>query len=168
VVTRCRYGMVSGCYSESPCSDGIFRDRGLSLRLWPHNMFTTMRGQINCVRTFVRIFVFLINELDRPYRWRRDHTDKHKRKDFDMTRNVIALATAAALTLGAAAPSFAMENEHNMLVGAVYNQLSQLGIDTNGIGDLTLSQIAELKTVLSGDSMSESQKKTAAMKVIDR
>jgi len=85
-----------------------------------------------------------------------------------MTRNVIALATAAALTLGAAAPSFAMENEHNMLVGAVYNQLSQLGIDTNGIGDLTLSQIAELKTVLSGDSMSESQKKTAAMKVIDR
>ncbi len=85
-----------------------------------------------------------------------------------MTRNILALATAATLALGAAAPSFAMENEHNMLVGAVYNELTRLGVDTSGINDLTLGQIAQLRAVLSGDSMSEQQQKTEAMRILEK
>ncbi len=78
-----------------------------------------------------------------------------------MHRTFIAFAlaaTAAATSLPTSA--IAMENEHNMLVGAVYNSLRQFGVETDNIDQLTLQEIVELKTILSGDSMSEAQKRT--------
>ncbi|MEL6170049.1 MAG: hypothetical protein AAFR35_15290 [Pseudomonadota bacterium] len=82
-----------------------------------------------------------------------------------MTKTILAAATAALLTVGAV-PAVAMNQEHTMLVGAVFNELSRLGVDTSGINDLTLGQIAELKSILSGDSMSEAQQRSAVEAVL--
>ncbi|MEO0918524.1 MAG: hypothetical protein AAFY31_16325 [Pseudomonadota bacterium] len=84
-----------------------------------------------------------------------------------MTRNIIALATVAMLSLGAVAPAVAMENEHNMLVGAVFNEVKRLNLDTSNIDKLTLREIAEIRSALSGDSMSEAQQKVFVKSVLD-
>ncbi|MEM7719455.1 MAG: hypothetical protein AAF222_09635 [Pseudomonadota bacterium] len=84
-----------------------------------------------------------------------------------MTRNIMTLATVAMLSLSAAVPAVAMENEHNMLVGAVFNQVKRLDLDTTNIDKLTLGEIAEIRSVLSGDSMSEAQQKVFVKSVLD-
>jgi len=77
-----------------------------------------------------------------------------------MHRTFIALAFAAtAATTSLPTSAIAMENEYNMLTGAVYNSLRQFGVETDNIDQLTLQEIAELRTILSGDSMSEEQKR---------
>lgn len=84
-----------------------------------------------------------------------------------MTRNVIALATAAMLSFGVFAPVQAMDQEHSQLVVAVENDLNRLGMDTSNIDKLTLGDIAKLKGLLSGESMSEAAQKNAVRKILE-
>jgi len=68
-----------------------------------------------------------------------------------MKRKFTALAAAAALSLTLAAPAAnAMQQEFNMLTGAVYNSLSQMGLPTDNIQNLTLSEIAQIQLILTG------------------
>ena len=66
-----------------------------------------------------------------------------------MKLKTLALATAASLTVAASAN--AMDQEFNMLTGAVFNALVQLDVPTDGIQDLTLGQIATIKAILDSD-----------------
>ena len=69
-----------------------------------------------------------------------------------MTRKIIALATATMISLTAAAPAVhAMGMEFNMLTGAVFNELRTRGLPTEGIHDLTLGQLAQIKAIVDGD-----------------
>ncbi|MEM6464691.1 MAG: hypothetical protein AAF724_22555 [Pseudomonadota bacterium] len=84
-----------------------------------------------------------------------------------MTRNVIALATAAVISLGAVAPLQAMDAEHTQLVNAVIADLNRLDVDLSNIDALTLGDIARLKQLLSGESMSEAAQKNAVRRILD-
>ena len=68
-----------------------------------------------------------------------------------MKRTMTAIVTAATLSLTAVPSAQAMDMEFNMLTGAVYNALSVLGVDTSGINDLSLAQIAQIKGIVDGD-----------------
>ena len=66
-----------------------------------------------------------------------------------MKRNILALATASAIALAALAPSAqAMENEFNMLTGAIYNSFVSMGLPTDKIQDLSLSEAGQIKVIL--------------------
>jgi len=66
-----------------------------------------------------------------------------------MKTKLFALAVAAALT---APMAQAMEDEFNMLTGAVYNALRAHGIDTTNVDQLTLHEVGIIKNLLdSGD-----------------
>lgn len=84
-----------------------------------------------------------------------------------MTRNVIALAAATMLTLGAVAPLQAMDAEHTQLVNAVIADLNSLDVDLTNIDALTLGDIARLKQLLSGENMSEAAQKNAVRRILD-
>ncbi len=75
-----------------------------------------------------------------------------------MTRKIIALVTAASISLAAAAPAFAqaMDMGFNMLTGAVFNELQSRGLPTDNVSNLTLNQIGQIRAVLNDDSLSES------------
>ena len=62
-----------------------------------------------------------------------------------MIGKLAAVATAATLTLGAAAPVVAMDQELNMLMGAIYFEVKSLGLDTTNIDQLTVAQLAQIK-----------------------
>ena len=82
-----------------------------------------------------------------------------------MTRKLIALATAAAISMTAMAPAaFSMGMEFNMLTGAVYNELKARGLPTDSIHELTLSQLALIKGIIDGDD--SEGKKTNNIKAI--
>jgi len=69
-----------------------------------------------------------------------------------MKRKIIALTTAATLTLVAMAPmAQAMTQEFNMLTGAVYNELVARGLPTDNIQSLTLGQLALIKAAIDSD-----------------
>lgn len=72
-----------------------------------------------------------------------------------MKTRIFAAATAAALTLGAAVHAqqddMAMSQGFNMLTGAVYNALRAQNFDTANINDLSLGQIAQIRSLLSQD-----------------
>ena len=71
------------------------------------------------------------------------------------------LATAAALSLSAMAPSaFAMGSELNALTGAVYNGLNSMQMDLATINDLSLRDIQRIDQIMSsGDSESDKRQK---------
>lgn len=73
-----------------------------------------------------------------------------------MTR-ILALATAATLSLAPVAQAQTMEMEFNMLTGAVFNALQSMGLPTDNIQNLSLSQIAQIRNIMSSDD-SEGQK----------
>ncbi len=80
-----------------------------------------------------------------------------------MKRNILALATASAIAFAALAPSAqAMENEFNMLTGAIYNSFTAMGLPTDKIQDLSLSEVAQIKDLLEEDGMGS----TGQIKVI--
>lgn len=80
-----------------------------------------------------------------------------------MKRNILALATASAIAFAALAPSAqAMENEFNMLTGAIYNSFVSMGLPTDKIQDLSLSEVAQIKDLLEEDGMGS----TGQIKVI--
>lgn len=71
-----------------------------------------------------------------------------------MKRNILALVTASTVAFAALAPSAqAMENEYNMLTGAIYNQFVTMGLPTDKISALTLAEVAEIKNLLEEDGM---------------
>ena len=76
-----------------------------------------------------------------------------------MKKTFAALAAAAALTTATVPAVNAMEQEFNMLTGAVYNALSGIGADTDGIGELTIGQIAQIKGILDSGDLSNDEKK---------
>lgn len=68
-----------------------------------------------------------------------------------MKTKLMTLATMAAL---ATAPAFAQSSAtqgFDMLTGALYNSFNSMGIDTSGINDLSLNQIAQIKAILDRD-----------------
>ncbi len=70
-----------------------------------------------------------------------------------MKRIIITTVTAATLSLGLAAGSAsAMGQELNMLTGAVYNELTQLGLPTDHIQDLTLAELAQIQDFIGSES----------------
>ena len=83
-----------------------------------------------------------------------------------MTRKLIAIVTAASISLAAAAPVLAqgMDMGFNMLTGAVFNELKSRGLPTESIDTLTLAQIAIIKGIL--DSDDSEGKKTQNIKAI--
>lgn len=82
-----------------------------------------------------------------------------------MTRKIVALTTAAVLSLSAMAPAaYSMSLEFNMLTGAVFNELRSRGLPTENIHDLTLSQLAIIKGIVDGDG--SEGKKTENIKAI--
>lgn len=78
-----------------------------------------------------------------------------------MKARIITAAALAALTLGVAAHAQedpAMGQGFNMLTGAVYNSLSAQGFDTSNIDKLTLSEIAQIRSLLTDMGNSERQR----------
>ena len=67
-----------------------------------------------------------------------------------MTR-ILALATAATITLAPAVQAQTMEMEFNMLTGAVFNALQSRGLPTDNIQELSLSEIATIRNILNSD-----------------
>ena len=77
-----------------------------------------------------------------------------------MTRKLIALVTAATISLAAVAPAAqSMEMEFNMLTGAVFNALKSHDLPTDTIDGLTLNQIGQINAIENDDSIPESNKK---------
>ena len=77
-----------------------------------------------------------------------------------MNTKFLAVATAAAVAF--TAPVFAQNSAnqgYDMLTGALYNSFARMGMDTAGISDLSLSQVAQIKDVLDGD-VSDGEKKS--------
>ena len=69
-----------------------------------------------------------------------------------MIGKLAAAATAATLTIGAAAPVVAMDQELNMLMGAIYFEVKNLGLDPTNIDQLTVSQLAQIKAITSSSN----------------
>lgn len=67
----------------------------------------------------------------------------------------IVLAAGLALSAGTAATAMTdpevMSMGHSMLTGAVFNSLSAQGYSTDGIENLTLNEVALLRTLLTDD-----------------
>ncbi len=76
-----------------------------------------------------------------------------------MKRTITTFITAATLSLAVAAGSAnAMGEELNMLTGAVYNELRQLGLPTDHIQDLSLADVSAIQGFLdSEDGMGKIQ-----------
>ena len=85
-----------------------------------------------------------------------------------MTSKFAAYLTAATIALGASAPAaHAMGMEFNMLTGAVFNELRARSLPTDNIDNLTLGQIAIIKSILDGDD-SEGQKTNRIKVILER
>ncbi len=74
-----------------------------------------------------------------------------------MKNTIATIATVATLSLGFAGSAFAMENELNMLTGAIYNDLRAMGLPTDNIGNLTLNQITQIKGLIEQEGMGNVQ-----------
>ena len=84
-----------------------------------------------------------------------------------MTRKLVALVTAATISLAAAAPAVhAMGMEFNMLTGAVYNALKTHGVATDGVDSLTLNQIGQIRSIVDDDGIPESNKKQRIQAIV--
>ena len=71
-----------------------------------------------------------------------------------MTTRIITAAALAALTLGIAAHAQedpAMSQGFNTLTNAVHNALTAQGFDTSNINNLSLSEIAQIRNLLTDD-----------------
>lgn len=82
-----------------------------------------------------------------------------------MKTKLLAVATAATMALGVPAMAQDIDMGYNMLTGAIYNSLASRGLPTDGISNLSLTQIATIKSILdSGESDTQiAQRITAIM-----
>ncbi len=65
-----------------------------------------------------------------------------------MKRTIATITTMAMLSLGGAGASFAMQDELNMLTGALYNELRSMDLPTDNIGNLSLAQIVQIQAFI--------------------
>jgi hypothetical protein len=73
-----------------------------------------------------------------------------------MKATLTALALAATLSVGLAPASFAMEAELDALMEALEGELSSRGIETEGLENLTISELRLVQQMLAnGDSAGE-------------
>jgi hypothetical protein len=90
----------------------------------------------------------------------------------DMKKNMIAMlaATVVAATPMLATSAFAQYamGELTMLEQAANNHFVRLGITQFNMGDLTLSQLAEIKQVLNSNDYNYSDKKFQIEKILNR
>lgn len=76
-----------------------------------------------------------------------------------MNAKLIAIATAATLAMAAPLAAQSSANQgYDMLTGALFNSFVAMGISTDKLGELSLSQVAQIKDVLDGD-VSDGNKK---------
>ena len=76
-----------------------------------------------------------------------------------MTHTFKKFAAASALALAVAVPASAMQQELNMLTGAVYNGLTSMQMDVADITELTLGEINTINAIMhSGDTESEKKR----------
>jgi len=68
-----------------------------------------------------------------------------------MKTKFLALATVATMAFGAPAMAQDIDMGYNMLTGAIYNALVARDLPTDGISDLSLTQIATIKSILDSD-----------------
>lgn len=83
-----------------------------------------------------------------------------------------ALIAAAVALPGASAVSAMTDTDtmamgQSMLVGALVNQLSQRGIDTTGIENLTLVEVVALREILQDDETPSSTMRSQATHILD-
>lgn len=86
-----------------------------------------------------------------------------------MKTRIITAAALTALTLGVSAHAQedpAMSQGFSMLTGAVYNALNSQGFDTTNINNLSLSEIAQIRNLLTGD-MGNSERQRIEL-ILDR
>jgi hypothetical protein len=74
----------------------------------------------------------------------------------------LTLATAAALTLASIAPLHAQSQDdcQNMLTLAVGNALDRQGFDTSNICDLTVGDLAAIKSMVEEDGMNNNTRQS--------
>lgn len=76
-----------------------------------------------------------------------------------MTRKLIALSTAVAISAASFAPTaFAMDQELTMLEAAIDGAFVELGIQDVAIGSLTLAQLALVKNVLESEDSTQTKR----------
>lgn len=76
----------------------------------------------------------------------------------------VALPTAGAVSAQSDTQVIGMG--HSMLVGSLMSSLAAEGIPSEGIENLTLTEVVTLRGVLSSDD-TQNQKKAEAMKILD-
>jgi hypothetical protein len=81
-----------------------------------------------------------------------------------MTRTIAIVATAAALSFGTIASAQSMGEGYNMLQAALISDFQDLGIPTDALDDLTLSQIAAIKDIV--ESQDGSSQKAGQIEAI--
>ncbi len=77
-----------------------------------------------------------------------------------MTRTLVALATAALISVAAAAPAISQTVGvgFNTLTGFVFNELNKRKLPTDTIGTLSLNQIAAIRSILDDGELHENEK----------
>lgn len=91
-----------------------------------------------------------------------------------MTSTIKAIALATTLALTAATSVAAQSDEdmigmgQSMLVGALVNSLARAGVDSSGINNLSLTEIVQLRSVLTDTSMGESDRKRGAETILEK
>jgi len=89
-----------------------------------------------------------------------------------MKSTVKAVVVASALALPFVVPATAQSDTqvigmgHSMLVGSLMSSLAAEGIPSEGIENLTLTEVVTLRGVLSSDD-TQNQKKAEAMKILE-
>ncbi len=85
-----------------------------------------------------------------------------------MKPQILAAATALAIGLTAVSASAqdTMDQGHSMLTGAVYNMLTRGGFETDHIDNLTLSEITQIRRLLTED-MGSSERQRVQL-ILDR
>ena len=84
-----------------------------------------------------------------------------------MKKTIIALATVSSMAF--AVPAFsqsAMGQGADMLTGALFNYFTLNELPTDGIMDLSLGQIAQIKGIIDGDE-SVGDKKNRVMAIVE-
>ena len=81
-----------------------------------------------------------------------------------MNRSLIIAAALAAFATTATAQDGTMSEGYDMLTAALANDFERLNIDTDGLDNLTLGQIAAIKSIAdSGDNDGEKRNRIEAI-----
>lgn len=89
-----------------------------------------------------------------------------------MNRSIKVALVATTLALPLAAPVVAqdmstMADGQTMLVDGLTNNLERMGIDTSGVNDLTLNEVAEIRGILERDEASDAVQKSRIESILN-